>query len=75
MGGRPGPLTTVRLREEPITLGQLLKLAGLVSTGGAAKELLQRGVVQVDGQVETRRGRKLVRGQEVDVEGRRIRLE
>lgn len=64
----------IQLREEPITLGQLLKLAGLVDTGGEAKVLIAQGQVRVDGQVEHRRGRKLVRGQEVEVAGRRLRL-
>jgi len=64
----------IHLREEPITLGQLLKLAGLVDTGGEAKMLIAQGEVRVDGQVERRRGRKLVRGQEVEVAGRRLRL-
>jgi ribosome-associated protein len=43
-----------------ITLGQLLKLAGVVETGGHAKELIVDGAVTVNGQEERRRGRKLV---------------
>lgn len=74
MGDEPESEQTVRVSREPITLGQLLKLAGVIPTGGAAKELLLSGAVRVDGEVETRRGRKLVRGQEVEIGGRRIRL-
>lgn len=64
----------IHLEREPITLGQLLKLAGVVGTGGGAKQLLAQGQVRVDGQVEERRGRKLFKGQEVEVGGLRIRL-
>jgi ribosome-associated protein len=47
-------------RDGMIRLGQLLKAAGLVDTGGEAKLLLAEGLVTVNGEVETRRGRQLV---------------
>jgi ribosome-associated protein len=46
----------------PITLGQFLKVAQLVSSGGEAKILIADGEVLVNGQVDTRRGRKLKPG-------------
>ena len=49
-------------RDGMIRLGQLLKAAGLVDTGGEAKMLLAEGLVTVNGEVETRRGRQLVPG-------------
>ena len=52
--------------ETPITLGQFLKLAGLVDTGGDAKMLVGTGCVTVNGEVETRRGRKLWPGDTVE---------
>ncbi|MGQ9838346.1 MAG: RNA-binding S4 domain-containing protein [Cyanobacteriota bacterium] len=52
-----------------IKLDQFLKLAGVVSTGGQAKQLILAGQVWVNGQVETRRGRKLRVGDEVGVLG------
>ena len=52
-----------------IKLDQFLKLAGVVSTGGQAKQLILDGQVRVNGQVETRRGRKLRFGDEVVVLG------
>lgn len=52
-----------------IRLGQLLKLASLVDTGADAKETLGAGAVRVNGEVETRRGRRLVRGDVVEVDG------
>jgi ribosome-associated protein len=52
-----------------ITLGQFLKWANVVQTGGEGKYLIQSGEVQVNGEVETRRGRKLVVGDRVSVGG------
>jgi ribosome-associated protein len=48
-----------------IRLGQYLKLAGLVGTGGEAKQLIQSGQVRVNGEVETRRKRLLCAGDQV----------
>lgn len=45
-----------------IKLDQFLKVTGVVGTGGEAKMLIQSGEVMVNGEVETRRGRKLVHG-------------
>jgi ribosome-associated protein len=61
----------VPLRDESIKLGQFLKLADLVDTGADAKGLLARGLVRVNGDVETRRGRQLVDGDVVELAGRR----
>ena len=49
----------VPIRDPSIRLGQLLKLAGLVGDGGAAHEVIERGLVAVNGEVETRRGRQV----------------
>jgi ribosome-associated protein len=57
----------VPIRDEAIRLGQFLKLADLVDTGSDAKPLLADGLVSVNGEVETRRGRQLVRGDVVVV--------
>lgn len=54
---------------EYIKLDQFLKLADVVSTGGQAKFLILDGQVQVNGAVETRRGRKLYDGDRVEVAG------
>lgn len=52
-----------------ITLGQLLKHIGLIETGGQAKWFLQEQIVQVNGQTESRRGRKIAAGDIVTVTG------
>ena len=53
--------------EETITLNDVLKLSGLAETGGHAKVMIQAGEVLVNGEVETRRKRKLKEGDVVRV--------
>ena len=62
------------LRGEHITLDALLKATGLAGSGGAAKVLIADGLVQVNGEVDTRRGRKLRAGDEVVLGDVRVRL-
>ncbi len=52
----------VPIRDESIRLGQFLKLANLVESGAEAKPFIADGAVSVNGEVETRRGRQLVKG-------------
>jgi S4 domain protein YaaA len=59
----------IALTSEHITLGQLLKLAGLVDTGGEARAFLEATDVAVNGEPEQRRGRKLRAGDLVEVAG------
>jgi ribosome-associated protein len=56
---------TITITEEPIRLGQFLKLANLVQDGLEAKIQIQNGEVRVNGVVESRRGRKLIHGDQV----------
>jgi ribosome-associated protein len=63
------------LEEEPtITLGQARKASDLVGSGGEAKVLIQAGEVLVNGEVETRRGRKLASGDVVEVGDERLEV-
>jgi len=55
-------MVDVPIRDDSIRLGQFLKLADLIDTGADAKPLMIQGMVQVNGEVETRRGRQLVKG-------------
>ena len=57
----------LRKDEEYITLGVLLKLVGIIDTGGQAKFFLSENVVLVNGEEDNRRGRKLYRGDEIQV--------
>ncbi len=59
---------------EGIRLGQLMKLAGLVESGGSAKHVLATGAVIVNGRPETRRGARLKPGDVIIFEGRKLRL-
>lgn len=58
----------------PITLGQALKASNLVGSGGEAKVLIQGGEVRVNGEVERRRGRRLERGDVVEVGDERLEI-
>jgi ribosome-associated protein len=55
----PAPETRVAIRDEYVTLAQLLKMAGVIGTGGEAKHYLADTAVIVNGEPEQRRGRKL----------------
>ena len=68
-------METIKLRDEFIKLGQALKAAGLVGSGVEAKDIILDGLVTVNGEVETRRGRKLYDGDVVSFEGETIKIE
>jgi len=55
-----------------IQLDQFLKLQGVVGTGGQAKLLVRDGAVKVNGEIETRRGRKLFENDVVEVQGQQF---
>ena len=57
-----------------ITLGQALKATSIAGTGGEAKVLVQMGEVLVNGEVETRRGRRLREGDVVEVGEERLEV-
>lgn len=62
-------METIPVRGDYITLGQLLKLAGLIGTGGETKTFLAETPIRVNGEPESRRGRKLRPGDVIAVEG------
>jgi ribosome-associated protein len=64
----------VEIRGDTIRLGQLLKVAGVVDSGGEAKTLIADGRVSVNGEVETRRGRQLHAGDVLAAAGQELRL-
>lgn len=67
-------MTEINLREDFIKLGQALKAAGLVDSGVEAKIVINDGLVKVNGQVDVRRGRKLVSGDIVEYKGKKIQI-
>ncbi len=64
----------VTIRGDTIRLGQALKLSGLAGSGGEARALLEQGGVTVNGEVETRRGRQLHRGDVVALGDEAVRI-
>jgi ribosome-associated protein len=64
----------VEIGSDMIRLGQFLKLADLIDTGGEGKILIASGDVRVNGEVDTRRGRQLHPGDVVEVQGRTARV-
>ena len=68
-------METLILRDEFIKLGQALKAVGFVESGVEAKEVIQDAKVLVNGEVDTRRGRKLYDGDIVVFDGEEIKIE
>ena len=65
----------VEITREPVELYKILKFEGLVTTGGEAKLLIGDGQVTVNGEVETRRRRKMVNGDIIEFRGEKLQLQ
>ena len=65
----------ITIRDEFIKLGQARKLAGIVGSGVEAKILIEEGQVSVNGETETRRGRKLYKGDSFTYKGNKVTVE
>ncbi|MEV5069824.1 RNA-binding S4 domain-containing protein [Microbacterium sp. LMI12-1-1.1] len=68
------PIEDVSIGGDDIRLGQFVKFAGLLDSGGNVKEAIIDGYVLVNGEVDRRRGRQLQLGDIVGFEGRRVRV-
>lgn len=68
-------MEVITLKEDFIKLGQALKAAGFVENGVEAKIEITEGNVFVNGEVDTRRGRKLYDGDEVSFNGQIIKIQ
>lgn len=64
----------IKIRDEFIKLGQALKIAGVVEDGVEAKYAIQDGLVQVNGEVDQRRGRKVYEGDVITFEDQEIKV-
>ena len=64
----------ITIKDEFIKLGQVLKLAGLVESGLEAKIVIQGGQVKVNGETDTRRGRKIVDGDVIFYNGQTVQV-
>lgn len=70
--GNPVETRQFQLRSDHVRLCDLLKLAGIVGSGGEGKHLVAEGAVTVDGQTESRKTAKIRAGQRVECRGVRI---
>ena len=64
----------IKIKDEYIKLGQAMKLAGLAEEGSEAKQVIQSGEVEVNGQTENRRGRKLFEGDVCTFQGKTVKV-
>ncbi len=67
-------MESIKIKDEFIKLGQLLKLVGFCDSGVDAKFVIQDGLVKVNGEVETQRGKKLHDGDIVEFENKQIKV-
>ncbi len=67
-------MNEITIKDEFIKLGQALKLAGLVQSGVEAKIVIEDGEVLVNGEVETRRGKKLRDGDTFTLKGQTVHV-
>lgn len=65
---------TIRNGDEFIKLGQAIKVVGFVESGVEAKDVIQSGLVKVNGVVETQRGKKLVGGEVIEFNGSKLTI-
>lgn len=65
----------IRIKDDFIKLGQALKLSGLASTGVDAKFMVQDGLVKVNNEICTQRGKKLIKGDIIEYDGYKVRIE
>ncbi len=71
---KPDAIHDISIGGDSIRLGQFVKFAGLLDSGGNAKEAVIDGYVQVNGEVDRRRGRQLQLGDIVSFEGHKARV-
>lgn len=65
----------IKIRDDFIKLGQVLKLAGLVESGVEAKINIQEGYVKVNGQTQYERGKKIHVGDVIEFDGQQVKVE
>ncbi len=64
----------IEISREPVELFKVLKFEGLVGSGGEAKAMIEEGEVLVNGEVETRKRRKLLNGDLIEFAGEEFRI-
>ena len=64
----------VEISKEPVELYKILKFEGMASSGGEAKSFIAEGLVRVNGEVETRKRKKIVSGDNIEFGNEKIRI-
>lgn len=64
----------VIISREPVELYKILKFEGLAENGGSAKLIVSEGHVKVNGEVETRKRRKIVSGDSIEFQGETLQI-
>ena len=67
-------IRVVEIEEEPIELYKILKFESMVQSGGEAKFVIAGGLVRVNGEIETRKRKKIVSGDIIEFEEEAIRI-
>ena len=67
-------MRVVEIEEEPIELYKILKFESMVQSGGEAKFVIAEGLVRVNGEVETRKSKKIIAGDIIEFEEETIRI-
>ena len=67
-------MRVVEIEEEPIELYKILKFENMVQSGGEAKFVIAEGLVRVNGEVETRKSKKIIAGDIIEFEEETIRI-
>ena len=68
-------MTTIEITQEPVELFKLLKFESIVSSGGEAKHVISEGYVSVNGELETRKRKKMKSGDTIEFNGQKYTLQ
>jgi ribosome-associated protein len=68
-------MRVVEITREPVELYKILKFEGMAATGGEAKQVIAQGYVRVNGEVETRKRKKIFSGDTIEFEQDSIRIQ
>ncbi|NOQ93862.1 MAG: RNA-binding S4 domain-containing protein [Methylophaga sp.] len=67
-------MINVKLKASPTELYKILKFEGLASSGGEAKQVIDNGLVSVNGEVETQKRKKIITGDTVEFDGNTLHI-
>jgi ribosome-associated protein len=67
-------MRNVEVNHEPVELYKILKFEGIVASGGEAKSVIAGGLVSVNGEVETRKRKKIVSGDIIEFAGEKLQV-